>query len=140
MSLIEQIRGEVNSARRDQRKADLSLFTTLLGESEMVGKSNGNRATTDAEVIAVIKKFIKNIDENLKYSQLGTTDNAVAVHEKYLLSEFLPKQLTAEETHNVVSAFVMTSGKDKGALMKYMKTNYEGQYDSKAVMAVLETL
>jgi len=62
MTLMEQIKTAQVTARKTGAQ-EASLLTTLLGEAAMVGK-NANRETTDQEVVAVVKKFVKNIDEN----------------------------------------------------------------------------
>jgi hypothetical protein len=58
---MEQIKAKQIAARKSG-SADAGLLTTLLGEAAMVGK-NAGRETTDQEVVAVVKKFVKNIDE-----------------------------------------------------------------------------
>ena len=72
MTLMDQIKADQVSARKQKMTAVASLLTTLIGEAEMVGKNAGNRAPTDAEVQAVIKKFIKNLDETI--AVLGDAD------------------------------------------------------------------
>ena len=63
--LLETINQDRNEARKMKYTATATLLTTLYSEAQMVGKNDGNRETTDAEVVAVIKKFVKNIDETL---------------------------------------------------------------------------
>ena len=64
MSLIEKIRVDQLASRKAAfnypatNKLQADLLTTLLGEEVMVGKNAGSRETTDAEVIAIVKKFI----------------------------------------------------------------------------------
>jgi hypothetical protein len=61
MSLIQTIKADQVQARK-ARSASASILTTLIGEAEMIGKNAGDRESTDEEVIAIIKKFIKNLD------------------------------------------------------------------------------
>ena len=62
MSLIIEIKSAQLAARKARDSFTASSLTTLIGEAEMVGK-NAGREVTDAEVVAVLKKFVKNIDE-----------------------------------------------------------------------------
>ena len=65
MTILESVKKAQLQARKEKRAVDASTLTTLIGEAEMIGKNDGNRASTDAEVVTVIKKFVKNIDETL---------------------------------------------------------------------------
>lgn len=128
MSLLQTIRNDQLNARKAKETLKASLLTTLLGEAIAIGKNDGNRETTDAETIAVIKKFIKNINDTLVHRE---EESLIA--ERDILKEYLPKQLSSDELINIVSAFVeqndLEGSKGVGAVMKYLKQNYEGQYD-----------
>ena len=64
MTLLSKIRADLFTLRKEgESKNAISLLTTLYSEAANVGLNDFKRETTDAEVIAVIKKFIKNIDE-----------------------------------------------------------------------------
>ena len=67
MSLIQDIKSASLVARKARETKKAESLITLYSEASMIGKNDGNRESTDAETIAVIKKFIKNIDEtNIK--------------------------------------------------------------------------
>lgn len=129
MTLIEQIRQKQIQARKE-RSADASLLTTLLGEAEMVGKNAGNRAPTDEEVVTVIKKFIKNIDETLAVIKHPEA-SAQLVGEKAALEKFLPKQLD-EDTLRMITK----NCKDLPDFMRYLKQEYAGRYDGKLASTI----
>ena len=58
MSMLEQIKGAMFSARKARTDKVLSdLLTTLYSEAAMVGKTKRNGESTDEEVLAVVKKF-----------------------------------------------------------------------------------
>ena len=84
---------ELQVAARKAGTADASLLTTLLGEAAMVGK-NAGRDTTDQEVVAVVKKFIKNLDETISALSTRGQDTTAFTAERKLLEQFLPLQLT----------------------------------------------
>ena len=65
MTLIERIKEDNLAARKNRDQVRATLLTTLFSEAVSVGKNAGNRETTDAETLAVIKKFIKGIDDTL---------------------------------------------------------------------------
>jgi uncharacterized protein YqeY len=131
MTLIEQIRQKQISARK-ARSVDASLLTALLGEAEMVGKNAGNRAPTDEEVVAVVRKFIKNIDETIAALNMTQYVQAGALtQEKEVLLSFLPKQLDEEALLRLTNYC-----SDLPDFMRYLKQEYAGRYDGKLASAV----
>jgi uncharacterized protein YqeY len=92
MTLMEQIKVKQVQARKSG-SIEASLLTTLLGEAAMVGK-NAGRETNDAEVVAVVKKFVKNIDETVSALTSRGQDAATFVAERDVLEQFLPVQLS----------------------------------------------
>jgi len=138
MSLMNEIREKQIQARKEKSEF-ASLYTTLLGEAALVGKNAGNRETTDQEVIGVVKKFIKNIDEMLVAltSRLDVNNVAIsnAKFEKILLEQFLPKQLSEDELKDLA-----TGRESLPDSMKYLKEHYPGLYDGKLSSAVAKSV
>jgi uncharacterized protein YqeY len=132
---MEQIRADQLTARKAKDSVRASLLTTLIGEASAVGKAAGNRESTDAEVTAVIQKFIKNIDLTLTHVK-----DAVALAERAILETYLPKQMSKEQIVAEIEV-VKASGVDakalKGAVMKHFKEKFAGQYDSKAILELI---
>ena len=128
MSLLKMIKDEQLHARKTKDTVKASVLTTLIGEAVSVGKNDGNRDTTDSEIVAVIKKFIKNIDETLKVNDITRLRD-----ERTVLDALLPTQLTTEEVTQLVAELVIETGastpKDMGKVMKVLKERYDGQYD-----------
>ena len=129
MTLLETIKEKQIAARKAQ-STDASLLTTLLGEAAMVGK-NAGRETTDQEVVAVVKKFIKNLDETIDaLMQRGQNTHAFMM-ERALLEQFLPVQMTESAIRNVAAQLGSMP-----EFMKYLKENYAGQYDGKVASTI----
>ena len=139
MTLLERIRTEQIDARKNRdrlcRGAErASLLTTLLSEAQNVGLNDGKRESTDAEVIAVIKKFIKNIDETL-----AVAPREELVWERKVLEGFLPSQLSDNELHAAVVSIVeeihalemVRNMQQMGKVMKTLKERFEGRFDGK---------
>lgn len=147
MNLLERIKHDSVAARKIKYTLAASLLTTLYAEAASIGKNNGNRETTDAEVIAIIKKFIKNgVDTK---SHLGHTSDAFKVVEDELtiLNGYLPKQMTTDELSIIIKEILMVnvpsmefSQKHMGIVMKTLKTAYDGQYDGDTASKVFRDL
>lgn len=134
MSLIEQIKNQQLIARKNGSE-EASLLTTLLSEAVNIGKNNGNRETTDAEVVSVVKKFIKNIEETVAALTTRNQDATKFLNEKAVLETFLPKQLTETE--------LLEIAKTKSSMpefMKHLKDNFNGQYDGKLASTVAKSV
>jgi len=138
MSLLNQIKADQLTARKNKEVVKASLLTTLIGEAAMVGK-NAGRDTTDAEVVAVIRKFLKGVDESLRVAGDYRDGDRCEVlwEEKEALEAYLPRQMDESELKQVLSQFDSKVA-SKGTLMKFLKDNYAGQYDGKIAAKVVD--
>ena len=147
MTILDSVKKAQLQARKDKRAEDAATLTTLIGEAEMIGKNDGNRVSTDAEVVAVIKKFVKNIDETLNVVSKDSTkvDRVEALgKEKALLSNFLPKQLSEDELRTILADFVAAlpekNPKAMGKVLGSLKEAFAGQYDGALASRVTKEL
>jgi len=134
MTLMEQIKTKQVQARKSYCVAEASLLTTLLGEAAMVGK-NAGRETTDAEVVAVVKKFVKNIDETVTALTSRGQDAADFLVERDILEQFLPVQLSENALIEVAKC-----QPNMPAFMKHLKENFAGKYDGKLASQVAKAV
>lgn len=141
MKLLAQMKATRLQARKDRNEAKSATLATLIGDIELIGK-NAGRDTTDAEAIAVLKKFIKNANESMRvagdYRDSDACDRIG--NELEVLNEFLPKQMTREDLTGVMKALSDELGietqKGKGVLMKTLKERFEGMYDGATAAAI----
>lgn len=140
MNLMTQLKTDQLQARKDRDTVKATLLTTLIGEAATIGKNDGNRETNDQEVIQVVKKFIKGMDETLAIlNQRGDQNTAQAVElEKSILAAYLPQQMSAEQIKDALEKSGLTL--NKGVCMKYLKDNFAGQYDGKQAAQVIDSL
>lgn len=152
--LLEQLKKDWFDARKARESDKALLLSTLYSECQMIGKDDGNRLTTDAEVVARVKKFIKGIDENIE--RLGkeevNSSNSFALAgaitkfqtEKEWISVYLPKQMTEEELKIAISTIMVeqdiTSVKAMGMVMKTLNAQYNGQFDGKMASGMIREL
>lgn len=143
MSLITEIKSAQLTARKERNGPMASLLTTLIGEAEMVGK-NAGREVLDAEVVATIKKFIKNIDATLEVMKFSSDGKVLdLLDEKVVLEHFLPRQMDEQQLTEAVTAIKVelnAGQKDMGKVMSLLKTRHEGQYDGKMASTVVKAV
>ena len=133
MSILQDIKDASLAARKARESAKALSLTTLYSEAFMIGKNDGGRETTDAETIAVVKKFIKNIDESLAALSEGDVRVVILSHERLVFNDFLPKQLSEADIRAGLTKLKidlnLSVPKDMGPLLREFKTRYEGTYD-----------
>ena len=151
MSLLNDIKAKQLELRKAQmhdkidRSVEISLLTTLFSEASNVGKAE-LRESTDGEVIAVIKKFVKNNDEcMMSAGDRRDSDwcDRLSI-ERDVLDLFLPKQLSADELKEIIGGFIAANGiagpKGTGLVMKMLKEQYEGLYDGKIASGIVKAV
>lgn len=138
--LIQKIKAAQLEARRAKDAFKAASLTTLIGEVEALAK-NELREVRDEDVLAVTRKFIKNINETLAALQKDASGNNEKIQafetEKQLYGQFLPQQATAEDLQKALAA-AFPQRPDKGSAMKLLKAQFAGNYDGKEAAATVD--
>jgi len=146
MSLQQRVTDELKSsmlARQAVRTGTLRMLKAALGYAQIEKKTE---TLSDADVMAVIQREAKKrrdaMDEFEKGGRAEMAANEKA--ELEVLSEFLPKALSAEELESLVRAVIAevgaTSKKDMGLVMKAAQAKIDGRADGKTVSALVSRL
>lgn len=139
MSLIQKIKADSLTARKS-RSSVSGVLLTLLGEIETKTKTfNPARDMTDDEIVAVVQKFLKNIQEtqNILAATDRENDKALLQAERSSLEAYLPKQLTASDIADIANAQKVL-GKNFGDVMKLLKDTHSGAYDGKTASGIIK--
>lgn len=143
MSLLQRIKSAQLQARKDRATLPVNVLTTLIGEAESIGKNAGNREPTDSEVVALAKKFIKNIEETISLVKNPIVQNDLLV-ERAVVAQFLPSQLTTEELRIAIVAITneldVHTMRDMGKVMKVLKERFDGQYDGAVASTLIKSI
>jgi hypothetical protein len=144
MSILQKIKDDQLQARKAKEELRSKVLTVLLGEASRPGKDNGNRESTDAEVIAVIKKFIKNNQENIENTPETSNLHQTSKMEIELLEPYLPKQLDETEIRNVIESYIAElddkAMKQMGKVMGQLKADHDGLYDGGVASKLVKEL
>ena len=135
MTLLENIKSDLTEARKAKDSIASGILSTLFAESTMVGKNDGNRKTTDAEVFTKVKAFLKNIEETRKCLPEGHTKFHELDREKELLAKYMPRKMSEEELKAVIESIGAkheNSMKSMGKIMAELKAKHDGEYDGKS--------
>lgn len=147
MSILGKIKTKQLAARKEKSTLAAALLTTLIGEAEMVGK-NAGREVTDLEVIAVIKKFIKNTDETIGYctANQNTAGLDAAMAEKEILTALVPAQLSDDELAAAINKIINDMQlqpetlPQMGAVMGALKLAHPGLYDGRKASEIIKSI
>lgn len=146
MSLQQKITDSLKSAmlaKQVERTAALRALKSAIGYAQIEKKVD---SLDDASVLAVIQKEAKKRKDALEEFEKGGRADLAATEKAELevLSEFLPKALSAEEVETLVREAIAevgaTSKKDMGAVMKAAQAKAAGRADGKALSGIVSRL
>ena len=151
MELKNKINLDYNDALKAKDKSKISTYRLILSaikDLDISNRSGPNKKDTDDEDIKkLIKKMIKQRVESIDVYKKNNREDLLKVEENEhkILSGYLPKQLSEEETKKICSEVAQKLGvssiKDMGKVMGELKKNYSDTLDfSKAGSLLKEIL
>lgn len=146
MSLLEKIRSDLFEARKARTdNAKIMLLNTLVGEAARVGKDAGNRETTDAETMAVVKKFVKNAEQTLADLTKYGRDTGSIQGEIAILATYLPAALPVGEVEKAVEEIVAGLDDPKaksaiGLVNKALKERFGDAFDGSTMVPIVKRI
>ena len=139
MSLREKVGEALKSAMRNKEAARLStlrLINAAIKDKDIAARGEGNdEGVGKDEILAILGKMVKQRQESARaYEEGGRLELAEKeLSEIGVIEEFLPKQLTEDETDAAIAAAIAEVGaesiRDMGKVMGELKAKYTGQMD-----------
>lgn len=131
---------EAMRAKAADRLSVLRLMNSAIKDRDIAARGEGQPSPVAEDgVIAVLAKMVKQRQESARaYDEAGREDlSAKERAEVGVIEEFLPRQLSPEETEAAVASAIAETGaasiKDMGRVMGALKARYAGQMDFGAV-------
>ena len=121
--------------RDTRRLSTLRLVNAAIQDRDIALRGKGKDKADEEEVLDILTKMVKQREESSKMYREGNRPELEAqeLEEIEIIREFLPVQLTKEETETAVSeAIAETSAeslRDMGKVMGILKERYRGQLD-----------
>ena len=149
MSLRIQIEEKLNQALKAKDKniyPTLRLVVSAIKDVEIAGRSKGQKEMTDGDITAILKKMIKQRNESCEvYKKAGRNELLEnETKEIEVISVFLPKQLSEEETKkickDVIKSIGASSMKDMGKVMGALKSKHSDTLDFSKVSSIIKEL
>ena len=149
MSLKKRIDEKLNQALKAKDKntyPTLRLIVSAIKDAEIAGRSKGLTELSDGDISAILKKMIKQRNESCEvYKKAGRSE--LLENEKNeieVISVFLPKQLSKEETkkicEDIIKSLGATSMKDMGKVMAALKSKHPDTLDFSKVSSIIKEL
>ncbi len=149
MSLKKQIDEKLNQALKVKDKSTyptLRLVVSAIKDAEIAARTKDQKEISDSDIMAILKKMIKQRNESCEvYKKAGR--NELLENEKKeieVISNFLPKQLSEEETKKLCQEAIKSSGassmKDMGKVMGILKSKNADTLDFSKVSSIIKEL
>jgi len=150
MSLKHKIDTDYKNALKSKDKIQISTFRLILSgikDLDISNRSGPNKKDTDdGDIKKLLKKMIKQRSESIDIYKKNNRKDLLEVEEKEseILTGYLPKQLSEEETKKIctqtVSKLGVSSIKDMGKVMGELKKQYEDSLDFAKAGSLLKEL
>ena len=149
MSLKKQIEEKLNESLKAKDKSiypTLRLVVSAIKDAEIASRTKGQKEMSDSELIAILKKMIKQRNESCEvYKKAGRNELLEnETKEIEVISAFLPKQLSEAETKKICEEAIKFSGassmKDMGKVMGVLKSKHVDTLDFSKVSSIIKDL
>ena len=150
MSLKETIETEYKNALKSKDKSKISTYRLILSsikDLDILNRSGPNKKETDDEDIKkLFKKMVKQRAESIDiYKKNNRADLLEVEQNEYnILSSFLPKQLSDEQTQKICEEIISKLGaasiKDMGKVMGELKKQHADEIDFAKAGTLLKQL
>ena len=150
MSLKEEIESDYKNALKSKDKNKISTYRLILSgikDLDINNRSGPNKKDTDDEDIKkLLKKMIKQRSESIEVYKKNNRNDLLEIEENEVnvLSEYLPKQMSEEETLSICKQIIEKTGansiKEMGKVMGELKQNYSDTVDFSKAGALIKDL
>ena len=150
MSLREKIETDYKNALKSKDKNKISTYRLILAgikDLDINNRSGSEKKETDDEDIKkLLKKMIKQRSESIEIYKKNNRNDLLEIEqgEVSVLSEYLPKQLSDDDTKKICSDIISATGalsiKDMGRVMGELKKNHADTIDFAKAGAILKEL
>jgi uncharacterized protein YqeY len=149
MSLKNQIEEKLNKALKDKDKniyPTLRLMVSAIKDAEIANRTKEKKEVSNSDITAILKKMIKQRNESCEVYKKAGREELLNNETKEIkvISDFLPKQLSEEETKKICEDTIKSIGavsiKDMGKVMGALKSKYSNTLDFSKVSPIIKNL
>jgi uncharacterized protein len=142
---ISQILKDSMRAKDEAKTTTLRTINAAIKQKDIdVARPRGDQQISDDEVLNLLQGLIKSRRESIDLYKQGGRQDLVdkETGEIAIIEQFLPKQMSEDETRAAVRELVSSLGassvKDMGKVMGALKSSYAGQLDMTKASAIVK--
>jgi len=149
MSLQNQIEEKLNQSLKNKDKSlypTLRLIVSAIKDAVIANRGKDSKELTDQDIMGLLKKMVKQRNESCEVYKKAGREELLASETKEIeiISSFLPKQLSEEETKKICEDVVKKVGaasiKDMGKVMGELKKTHADVLDFSKVGSIIKTI
>lgn len=149
MSLQNQIEEKLNQSLKNKDKTlypTLRLIVSAIKDAVIANRGKDSKELTDQDIMSLLKKMVKQRNESCEVYKKAGRDELLASETKEIeiISSFLPKQLSEEETKKICEDVIKKVGaasiKDMGKVMGELKKTHADVLDFSKVGSIIKTI
>lgn len=143
--LKQTLKDDIIKYMKSKDKVRLTALRTLMAEVKYK-EMDLKKELEDTELIGIIEKTIKQLNETLSYAKQANNEDIIAESEIAIemFTIYMPKQFTDDEAKAIVIEVIAENsfkGKgDMGKTMKAVMPKLKGKYDSKKINPLVNEL
>jgi len=114
----------------------LRLIKSAIKDKDIENRAGDNKgAIEEKEILSLLQHLIKQRKDSIESFKLANRNDLIEKEtiEIEIINNFLPKQLNITETKILLDKFIkdknLSTIKDMGTIMNYLKNNYTGSVD-----------
>ena len=150
MSLRDKIETDYKTALKSKDKNKISTYRLILSGIKDLDINNRSgpdkKETDDGDIKKLLKKMTKQRSESIEIYKKNNRNDLLEIEqgEVDVLSEYLPKQLSEEETKKICQEIIKKTGassiKDMGKVMGELKKNHSDSIDFSQAGSLIKDL
>ena len=147
MSLQKKIEDKLSQALKEKDKnvfPTLRLVVSAIKDALIANRTKDKKDLSDGDIIGILKKMVKQRNDSCEaYKKAGRKDLLDSeTKEIEVISLFLPKQLSQEETKKICEEVIKKVGassmKDMGKVMGELKSKHGDVLDFSKVSSIIK--
>ncbi len=143
-TISNELTNSLKSGEKD-RIHTLRLILAAIKDKEIASRSSGQDAIiSDETIIQILKKMVKQRNDSIEMFEKAGRDELVTKekNEISIINEFLPEQLSAEETLKLCEDAIQANNaeniKEIGKVIKYLRENSPQSLDMAIASKILK--
>jgi uncharacterized protein YqeY len=149
MSLQAQIEEKLNQSLKNKDKSlypTLRLIVSSIKDALIASRNKERKELSDQDVMSIMKKMVKQRNESCEVYKKADRKELLEIetNEIKIISSFLPKQLSQEDTEKLCKEVIKTLGansiKDMGKVMGKLKETHGDVLDFSKVGLIIKTV